>query len=108
MRSLIALVFVLAAGSAQADTLDLTPRATPVPKLDLRLPSSRNPEDVKFVAMRSQGLAQTSVDQKVGGGTSSFGFLCGLNPGQNLGGVLAARGYDPMGKFVGAKLALPF
>jgi hypothetical protein len=108
MRVLFAFAMLFAAGAAQAEPLDLKPRTSPVPRLNLRLHPATDPADVKLVAMRSQGLAQTSVDQKIGGGTSSFGFLCGLNPGQNLGGVYAARGYDPQGKFVGAKLALPF
>jgi hypothetical protein len=59
--------------------------------------------------LRAMGAAQTSVERAVGGAsTASFGFLCGLYPGQNLGGVHAARGYDPHGKFMGAKLALAF
>lgn len=108
MRAPALLLIALVASSAKAEPLLLAPPA-PTPKLDLSLRSSADPAYARILQMRAQGLAQTSVETRVGdGATGSFGFLCGLNPGQNLGGVHAARGYDPMGKFMGAKLALPF
>ena len=38
----------------------------------------------------------------------SFGYLCGLNPGQKMYGAAGAAGYDPMGKFLGAKFSVAF
>ncbi len=108
--SLVVLIALLA-GSAHAEALNLTPAPQSTPKLNLSIVrTSADPAYEKTLAMRRQGLATTSVDAKMGdnGATGSFGFLCGLYPGQNLGGVHEARGYDPMGKFMGAKLALPF
>ncbi len=107
-----ALILIAAlAGSAQAEALNLTPAPQSAPKLNLSIArTSADPGYAKTMEMRRQGLAVTSVDAKVGdgGAMTSFGFLCGLYPGQNLGGIHEARGYDPMGKFMGAKLALPF
>jgi hypothetical protein len=107
-----ALVLIaLLAGSAHAEALNLAPAPqTATPRLDLTIRASADPAYAKMLDMRAHGLAQTSIDAKVGdnGAVSSFGFLCGLYPGQNLGGVHEARGYDPQGKFMGAKLALPF
>ena len=115
MRTLYALAalaaIALLAGSAHAEALNLTPAPQSAPpKLDLTIRASADPAYAKMLEMRRQGLVQTSVEARVGdgGATSAFGFLCGLYPGQNLGGVYAARGYDPQGKFMGAKLALPF
>ena len=64
-------------------------------------------------AMRAAGVAQTSVDHRFaskgdGGLIGSVGFLCGLQPGQTDKGAAAAYGYDPQGRFVGAKLHVAF
>ena len=42
------------------------------------------------------------------GREGSFGFLCGLQSGQTDHGAAAAHGYDPQGRFLGAKLKLSF
>lgn len=59
---------------------------------------------------RIPGVARTSVDRKLASDdlTGSLGFLCGLEPGAGKDGGAAARGYDPSGRFVGAKLSLAF
>ena len=59
---------------------------------------------------RIPGVARTSVDHKLASDdlTGSLGFLCGLEPGAGKDGGAAARGYDPSGRFVGAKLSLAF
>lgn len=59
---------------------------------------------------RIPGIARTSVDRKLASDdvTGSLGFLCGLEPGSGKQGVAAARGYDPSGRFVGAKLKFAF
>lgn len=111
MRAPALVLIVLLAGSAHAEALDLRPAPQSAPRLNLSIArTSADPAYAKTVEMRRQGLAQTSLDARMGdkGATGSFGFLCGLYPGQNLGGVNEARGYDPKGKFMGAKLALPF
>ena len=112
MRAHALILIAALAGSAHAEGLNLTPAPqSTAPKLNLSIArTSADPSYAKTLEMRRQGLATTSVDAKVGdgGATTSFGFLCGLYPGQNLGGIHEARGYDPMGKFMGAKLALPF
>lgn len=59
---------------------------------------------------RSPGIATTSVDHSFAGKglTGSAGFLCGIQPGQGQDGGAAAYGYDPHGRFLGAKLSLAF
>jgi len=56
------------------------------------------------------GVAKTSIDHGFDddSATGSFGYLCGLNPGQKMSGAAGAAGYDPMGKFLGAKLSFAF
>jgi hypothetical protein len=56
------------------------------------------------------GVARTSVDHRFDNddAVGSFGYLCGLNPGQKMTGAAGAAGYDPMGKFLGAKLSFAF
>ncbi len=59
---------------------------------------------------RIPGVARTSVDRKLASDDviGSLGFLCGLEPGSGDKGIAAARGYDPSGRFVGAKLRFAF
>ena len=55
------------------------------------------------------GVARTSVEGKVAGDALlGAGLLCGLKPNADESGAGRARGYDPDGKFVGAKLAFSF
>jgi len=57
------------------------------------------------------GVARTAVDHqfgKGGGVTGSAGFLCGRGAGPDNNGAATAYGYDPEGRFVGAKLAIAF
>lgn len=55
------------------------------------------------------GVARTSVEGKVAGDALlGAGLLCGLKPNADDSGAGRARGYDPDGKFVGAKLAFSF
>jgi hypothetical protein len=60
--------------------------------------------------LRIPGVAQTSVDHRFSseGLTGSAGFLCGMQPGAARTGPASAAGYDPMGRFLGAKLSLAF
>lgn len=59
---------------------------------------------------RIPGVARTSVDRKLAAEDviGSLGFLCGLEPGAGDKGLAAARGYDPSGRFIGAKLRFAF
>jgi hypothetical protein len=54
------------------------------------------------------GVARTSVEGKAGDAQLGAGLLCGLQPNADNSGAGRARGYDPDGKFVGAKLAFSF
>ncbi len=56
------------------------------------------------------GVARTSVDRRLtsDGLVGSAGFLCGMQPGASSQGAVAARGFDPQGRFLGAKLSLGF
>jgi hypothetical protein len=38
----------------------------------------------------------------------AVGFLCGREPGAGRTGAAAARGVDPSGRFLGARLSLAF
>lgn len=58
---------------------------------------------------RTPGVARTAIDRRLDGeATASLGFMCGLQPGTDRYGAGAAHGYDPTGRFVGAKLSLAF
>jgi hypothetical protein len=74
---------------------------------------ARTPKGAAYAqaaALQAAGIVRTSVDQPVAGqsGVASFGFLCGLQPTYAPAGAADARGYDPEGKFVGAKLSFAF
>jgi hypothetical protein len=43
-----------------------------------------------------------------GGLLGQAGFLCGRQPASDHEGAAAAHGYDPKGRFLGAKLSLVF
>lgn len=81
-------------------------RARPAPEVRI----SYSPEAAEALALRRAGLAKTSVDRRLRDEdmTGSLGFLCGLQSGADRGGAAAARGVDPHGRFLGAKLSLSF
>lgn len=60
--------------------------------------------------VRIPGVAKTAVETTLdeAGATAAAGFLCGLQPGADRYGAGAAHGYDPTGRFVGAKLSFAF
>ncbi len=75
------------------------------PGLDLSRPHAQS----RYASPLPAGIARTSVDHRFDeDAVGSFGYLCGLNPGQKMTGAAGAAGYDPMGKFLGAKLSLAF
>ena len=124
---LIASAFTLMAGAANAQPLDLRPAAPidawAVTALPLRAPAGHpapdlaNPLDplaptvVHAGALDTEVFAKTAVEHHFAQRddlTGAFGFLCGRQPGHDTGGVAAAYGDDPHGRFVGAKLAIAF
>ena len=111
----VASLATLLAGAAQAQTamsaVPKTPDFSVVkpsgPKLDLSTPGAlsyarRAPTPLP------RGIARTAVEHQSSDLTGAAGLLCGIQPGAETSGAAMARGYDPDGKFVGAKLALRF
>ena len=98
-------------GAAQAEVRPaVAPKLSlaPAKPLDLAAPGlpvlySRAP------APLPPGVARTSIEGKVADDALlGAGLLCGLKPNADDSGAGRARGYDPDGKFVGAKLAFSF
>lgn len=108
---LIALSLAAIAGAGHAQTLvsavPKTPAYSQAKPLDLSLPGALNYAG-RAPALLPRGVARTSVERQADGVTGSAGLLCGLKPSADTSGAAAARGYDPDGKFVGARLALRF
>lgn len=105
----LAAVGALSAGAAQAQPVTAKPLslAQPARPLNLTAPGlpvlySRAPTPLP------PGVARTSVEGKAGDAMLGAGLLCGLKPNADDSGAGRARGYDPDGKFVGAKLAFSF
>lgn len=97
------------AGQAQtqADTLrDAVLGARSRPPAAAPVAVTLNKAYAEAYALRSAGVARTAVSQTEDDITGALGFLCGLQPGQKMSGPAAARGYDPNGRFLGAKLSI--
>lgn len=128
---MIAAAGVLLAGAAQAQTvspLDLRLRtradaaatpvrlATPIGVAPGAVPDLADPLDPLAptrlqAAVSGAVFAKTAVDGHFAGRedvTGSLGFLCGLQPGHTDQGGAAAYGFDPHGRFVGARLSFAF
>jgi hypothetical protein len=56
------------------------------------------------------GIARTAVERRSqnDGVVGSAGFLCGRDPIADGQGAAAMTGYDPHGRFIGAKLSFSF
>ncbi|WP_304178348.1 hypothetical protein [Phenylobacterium aquaticum] len=111
--ALFVLLASLGAAAAQAQptdprlALDAAVMATgPAPQVRLTLAEPY----AQAYAMKQAGVARTSVDRRLRSEdvTGSLGFLCGLQPGAERSGAAAANGYDPSGRFLGAKLSFAF
>lgn len=104
----------LVAGTAAAEPLSPSQALAQAVRPDLaRAPVVRlsiDPADAQSHALRRAGIARTAIDRRLSGEdvTGSLGFLCGIQPGADRNGAAAARGVDPTGRFVGAKLSLAF
>lgn len=106
---LLGALLALAAGAAAAEpAIMLKPQATPA--LDLSRPNADfAPVYSKAPPPRLPGIAQTAIDRRLDDDVmGSVGFMCGLKPGAEKSGAAAAHGYDPTGRFVGARLKLAF
>jgi hypothetical protein len=108
---LLAAAVSVVAGAASAQDLAadrlLAEAVRPAPRTEIRLAQPY----ADAYAMRQAGIARTSIDRKLAGDdavTGSLGFLCGLQPGAERSGMAAARGQDPNGRFLGAKVSLAF
>ena len=119
LPSLIAALAVAGAAHAEVNAdlqaAALAPQSTTpqssIPVIDLS--AARTAARVSYAqaaALQAAGQVQTSVDRPLasGGATASLGFLCGRQAVYEHSGVADARGFDPDGKFLGAKLAFAF
>jgi hypothetical protein len=114
----LTLIASIAASAAQAQTAAEALMSAPLKAtsngvaLDLVTPApAYAPRYAGAPQPRIPGVARTSVDRRFDdqGVVGSLGFLCGLEPGaERRGGAAATRGYDPSGRFVGAKLRMAF
>ena len=110
--AMIGLALALFAGAAQAEAPSQALAQAVRPDL-ARTPAvklSLDPKSAEAHALKRAGIARTAVDRRlsVEDLTGYLGFLCGIQPGAERNGAAAARGVDPSGRFVGAKLSLAF
>ena len=115
---LLSLAIAAGAGGANAQPADalaqaIIPRSAQAvaqrPELDLTRPDAPS-RYAREASTDNTSFARTAIDRRFGDddAVGSFGYLCGLNPGQKMSGAAGAAGYDPMGKFLGAKLSFAF
>lgn len=109
---MLGLALALVAGAAQAEAPSQALAQAVRPDL-ARAPAVRlslDPKAAEAHALKRAGIARTSIDRRLAGDdvTGALGFLCGIQPGADRNGAAAARGVDPSGRFVGAKLSLAF
>jgi hypothetical protein len=115
MRAMICgLALGLMAGAAQAEALASSQALAAAVRPDLAdapaVKLSLDPKSAETYALRRAGIARTAIDRRLSGEdlSGALGFLCGIQPGAQRSGAAAARGVDPSGRFVGAKLSLAF
>ncbi len=107
LSALVLTAALAGAGLAHAEAPPLKLSPAPAKPLNLTAPGlpvlySRAPTPLP------PGVARTSVEGKAGDALLGAGLLCGLQPNADNSGAGRARGYDPDGKFVGAKLGFRF
>jgi hypothetical protein len=111
----LGLAIAAGAGAAGAQPVDVLAQA--VMRTPARSNAARPERDLmrgdapsRYARPLPAGIARTSIDRRLrdDDAVGSFGYLCGLNPGQKMSGAAGAAGYDPMGKFLGAKLSFAF
>ena len=108
--AMIGLALALFAGAAQAEAPSLAQAVRPDLARTPAVKLSLDPKSAEAHALKRAGIARTAVDRRLSGEdlTGYLGFLCGIQPGAERNGAAAARGVDPSGRFVGAKLSLAF
>ena len=104
---------VTIAGAAQAQGVGPSPALAQAVRPDLaRAPVvalTLDPKSAETHALKRAGIARTAIDRRLDDDVmGALGFLCGIQPGADRNGAAAARGVDPSGRFVGAKLSLAF
>jgi hypothetical protein len=102
-----------AGGLARADAVKVPDDVTSRFRLNAVVagPAPAGPLMNYKAAPRIEGVTKTSVETRFGvrdETTGEAGFLCGLLPHPDTAGAAAAYGYDPDGRFVGAKLRMSF
>ncbi len=116
---LLGAVTAMAAAAVDAQTappslISLAPYATGTPLKPIDFSVSRTALGLSYdqaKALQVAGVVRTAVDHpfgRDGGPVGSVGFLCGLPPNAYDEGATSVRGYDPQGRFLGAKLSIPF
>jgi hypothetical protein len=112
---LLSLAIAAGAGGANAQPADalvqaIIPRSAQAAAQRPELDHTRPRAPPRYASPLPAGVARTAIDRRFGDddAVGSFGYLCGLNPGQKMTGAAGAAGYDPMGKFLGAKLSFAF
>ncbi len=110
---LIGLAALSLCGAAKAQTQ--TPNApAPVaaaPTIRLATPQTASaPGAAQASALEAAVLPRTAVEHRFTdkGVVASAGFLCGLQSNLDADGAAAAAGFDPQGRFIGAKLSFAF
>ena len=101
MLAIIMAAAIAAPASAEAALKEAVLNAQR-PAAGLRLP----PAEAEAYALRSAGIARTSIERRSDKATASMGFLCGLPEGARRSGD--PYGSDPHVRFVGAKLSFAF
>jgi hypothetical protein len=109
----IILAAVATAGVARAESVPAKPAANiEAMRNALAAATRRDPLDLTYShpgQPAPDGVARTSVERRLSGNSVfGAGFLCGLKPGDESSGARGAYGYDPNGRFVGAKLSFAF
>lgn len=79
-------------------------RISTVPPIRLKLAAPY----AEAYALKTAGIARTSIERRSDAATAAVGFLCGLQDGAGRTGAAAAFGSDPHGRFLGAKLSFAF
>ena len=112
---LLSAAIVLSAGAANAqaatNAADVLAQAVVAAPAQARLSSpALDLSRSRYASPLPAGIARTSIDHRFedDAAVGSVGYLCGRDPGQKMSGAAGAAGYDPMGKFLGAKLSFAF
>lgn len=116
---ILAAAVAAVSGAAHAQTSAPAAAATPPPVLIVRTRLNLDRNGVTPIPAASQSvdplrdaaIPARSVEGRftsAGNLVGSLGFLCGREPGHGDTGSAAAFGYDPHGRFLGAKVSYGF